>query len=304
MCGYLIQWIFLPSKISWVKLTKKGVLRHFRPMFILFLPSIAISLYKVMDKIMLGNMSNISEVAYYTNAEDVINIPISIIGAVGTVMLSRTSNLVAKGKIDKSKKYIQDSLGIVSWLSIALMFGISAISYNFTITFWGERFTSCTVLIIILVLTIPFITVANIVRTQYLIPHNKDFEYLFSIIAGAVINFCINIFLIPILASSGAAIGTVFAEAGVCIIQIMFVRKDLPILKYLLKNMIYIVFGAIMFCALKIIDFQIDNKTICLFIQIVIGALIYIILSLIYLRFLFLKGKFCFDLNTIIKKNK
>ena len=290
--GYILQWMFLPKSVIWIKPDIQGILRHIKPMFILFLPSIAVSLYKVMDKIMLGRISAITEVAFYTNAEDVINIPISIVGAFGTVMLSRTSNLIAKGEIDKSKSYIQDSLIVVSWLAMALMFGISAISYNFTIIFWGKEFVSCAPLISILVFTIPFITVANIVRTQYLIPNCRDLEYLFSIITGAVINFCLNFLLIPRLGAMGAAIGTLFAEAGVCIVQILFVYKEIPILKYLKCNLPYLVFGIVMYIFVNRVNSFIENKILCLFVQIIPGIVIYVIPSLIYWRYFLFKTKF------------
>ena len=64
---------------------------------ILFIPVLAYSIYKVMDKIMLGNMSSYDQVGFYNNAEKIINIPMGIITALGTVMLPRMSNIVANG---------------------------------------------------------------------------------------------------------------------------------------------------------------------------------------------------------------
>ena len=292
LCGYVFQWFFLSRNVIWIKPNIREIGQHIKPMFILFLPSIAVSLYKVMDKIMLGGMSDISEVAFYTNAEDVINIPISIVGAIGTVMLSRTSNLIARGEIDKSKNYIRISLMAVSWLSMALMFGISAISYNFTIVYWGNVFASCAPIIIILVITIPFITVANIIRTQYLMPNKRDLEFLSSIVSGAVINIGINFLLIPYLGARGAAIGTLFAEAAVCIIQIIVVCKELPILKYLCENGIYLIFGIVMYVGVRMLDNCIENKIICLLAQISIGVLIYGIPSLIYWSYFLFRDRF------------
>ena len=43
--------------------------KHIKGSLLLFIPVISYSIYKVMDKIMLGVMVNVSEVAYYENAE-------------------------------------------------------------------------------------------------------------------------------------------------------------------------------------------------------------------------------------------
>lgn len=68
---------------------------HIEPLLILFIPAIAVSLYKYMDKIMIGAMSNKTQLGFYENAEKVINIPLTIITSFGTVMLPKMSNLVA-----------------------------------------------------------------------------------------------------------------------------------------------------------------------------------------------------------------
>ena len=51
--------------------------RHIKEVIILFIPVVAYSIYKLMDKIMLGNMTTYMQVGYYENAGKIINIPIS-----------------------------------------------------------------------------------------------------------------------------------------------------------------------------------------------------------------------------------
>ena len=41
-------------------------------MLVFFIPSVAVSLYKVMDKIMLGAMTDTAQVGYYENSEKII----------------------------------------------------------------------------------------------------------------------------------------------------------------------------------------------------------------------------------------
>ena len=68
------------------------------------------------------------------------------------------------------------------------------------------------VLIMGLSITIPFMSFANIIRTQFLIPSEKDKEYLSSVIGGAVVNLIANTLLISKIGAIGATIGTILAE--------------------------------------------------------------------------------------------
>ena len=97
ICQLILPY-FLKKEISLVKITKEDIFKHIKPCLILFMPVIAVSLYKVMDKIMIEKLSNVIEVGYYEQAEKIINIPIGIITALGTVMLPKISNLVQKNE--------------------------------------------------------------------------------------------------------------------------------------------------------------------------------------------------------------
>ena len=80
----------------------KGMFKYVKGNCILFIPVLAVSLYNVMDKLMLGNMSTTTEVGFYSYAEKIVQIPIAIIAALGTVLMPRISNLVVAG--DNKKK--------------------------------------------------------------------------------------------------------------------------------------------------------------------------------------------------------
>ena len=76
---------------------------------------------------------------------------------------------------------------------------------------------------------------ANVIRPQILIPKKKDRVYIISTLLGAIVNVVINTLLITKWGAIGAAIGTIFAEATVCIYQTLMVRKELDIKNYLTR---------------------------------------------------------------------
>lgn len=279
----VILWYALKNKVGFVKIQKKDIIKHIKPNLILFIPVIAISLYKMLDKVMLGSMTNVIEVGYFENAEKIANIPMTIISALGTVMLPRMSNIIAKGEEDKVNNYITKSINFVMFLSMAMCFGLVAISSEFAPYYFGTEFKKTGILIALLSFTFPFLSFANVIRTQYLIPREKDRDYIISVSLGAIVNILLNIFLIPMYKSIGACIGTIAAEATVMIYQTISVRKELNVLQYVKKSFPFVVKSILMFIIIYPISLTDMNVISKLMIQVFMGCIIYGLLNLKYI---------------------
>ena len=102
------------------------------------------------------------------------------ISSLGTVMLPRISNIISDGKKEESIKYIQKSLILSVLLSTSIAFGLCAVSNEFVPIFYGSGFDKCKDVISILVLSSIYISWANVIRTQYLIPNKKEKIYIIS----------------------------------------------------------------------------------------------------------------------------
>ena len=264
-------------KVKFIKVTLNDIKQHIKPNLVLFIPVVAISLYKMMDKIMLGSLSNVIEVGYYENAEKIINIPMTLITALGTVMLPRISNIMAKGQNEKVGDYIYKSINFVMFMSLAMCFGLIAIGYNFAPIYFGDEFQKTGVLIMFLAVTLPVISFANVLRTQYLIPVEKDRIYIISVILGAIINLIMNFIFIPVLASIGACIGTIM------LYQSVSVRNELEINRYIKSSFPFLIKSIIMFTIVFPINFIEMNEIIRIMIQVIVGGIVYCILNLKYI---------------------
>ena len=139
--GYL--WLYVRKLVDWYRPKLCALKKHIIPELILFIPIIAVSLYTMMDKVMLGQMSTMSEVGYYEGASKILNIPTGVITALGTVMLPRMSNLAAKGKTRESGQYIRQSMIFAMFLAAGMMFGIAGIAEDFVPLFLGEEYEKC-----------------------------------------------------------------------------------------------------------------------------------------------------------------
>lgn len=283
LISQIVLWVYLKRYVKFVKVTKEEILTQIKPILILFIPVISISIYKIMDKIMLGSMSNMIEVGYFENSEKIMNIPLGFITALGTVMLPKMSNLYANGNESEGKKYIGLSLDFIMFISFGSMFGLIGVSPVLVPIFLGDKFINCINIVSMISVTIIFLAWANVIRTQFLIPRKKDKIYIVSTGIGAVVNLLINFLLIKKYGAIGATIGTIFAEATVCVYQSIMVRKELNIKVYIKRSTFYIIPGSIMFIVIRLLEKLLGQSIITGIIQIIVGGSLYIILCVIYM---------------------
>lgn len=287
-------WPYLKTRVKFYRPGLKDVLSHLVPNMVLFIPVIAVSLYKVMDKIMLGNMASYEEVGFYDYSERVIAIPICVVNALGTVMLPRMSNLVYKKEDMIEKDTIYKSLLLGVAMACAMSFGLMSIANIFVPFFYGSGYEKCITIFYILLPSCIFLAIANVIRTQYLIPHSMDKQYIISLLLGAVVNLCVNALLIPYMQSIGAAIGTLLAEGCVCAAQFICVKKYLPIKKYFI-DIFYLIFSAFIMFFIVLNIPVIGGVSVSLIIKIFIGMLVFGVLIML---------KYHAILHIDVKRNK
>ena len=278
LVSQLALWPYILKNINFYKPTVKEITVHIKPNLFLFLTVIAVSLFKIMDKVMLGIMTTTTEVGYYESAERIIAIPTALITSLGTVMLPRMTNMISNNN-SQDKKLIYWSMLFAMFISTSMCFGIMGVSKEFVPLFYGNGFEKCIDLFIILLPTCIFMAFANVIRTQYLLPHQMDKDYVISAFLGAGVNLTINWILIPFYGCIGAAIGTFFAEAIVCLYQAYAVRNYLPIRKYFHKSLYFIFAGLIMY----LIIFNINVGNLSIFINLLIKILVGIVLYFVVL---------------------
>lgn len=275
-------WFHLGKYVKFVKPDRDGILENIKPLIILFVPVIAVSLYKMMDKIMIGWV-NKTELGYYEYAEKIIAIPMSVIEAIGVVMLPRISKMLASGGKEASKHLIQTSMKLNMVLAIAMAFGVASISREFAPVFFGNEYTACSLLMIGLSVTIPFLSFANVLRKQFMVPMKMDREYTIAVFCGAVVNLICNFIFIPKLYARGAMIGTILAEIVVCVMHIYSCRKDLPVKTYITTLIPYLAAGFCMYQAVRFTAKIAGMSIVSLVLEVLVGGVVYLFLATVIL---------------------
>lgn len=168
------------------------------------------------------------------------------------------------------------------FIAFAISFGIYSIADVFIPFFYGDAFLPSVTITKLLAVSVPFISWANVVRMQYLIPNEKDKIYVSSIVIGAVSNVIINYLLIPRYRANGAAIGTLCAEAIVMLIQTIASSRQLEIKKFVSRSIPFLINGIFMLLIVRFVSSAMGNTIMAMLLEIAIGAFWYLSFSVIY----------------------
>lgn len=283
LVSQVLLWFFVPKFVTMQKIKFCMIKKHIQPNIKLFIPLLAMSVYHLMDKTMLGVLSNYTQCGYYYNADKVINIPIGLLTGVGTVMLPRMSLLAGENRKSELDSLFNTSIKTIGLVSSAMCCGIAAIANEFTPFFFGPGYEECILLIIFLAPVLFIKGFSLISRNLYLIPNKMENKLTASVIAGAVVNFCVNIILIPSKGALGAVIGTLVAEIVSCVWQYAAIARKVHCIKSVMIGQFYFFLGILMFVGVRFIANELQTSLIIkLAVEISLGAFFYMILCLIY----------------------
>ena len=283
--GYSSMWLSLKRIVKFRKIELSSILSHIKPNLKLVIPVFSISIYRQLDKIMLGSMSNLLETGYYENAEKVIYALCGFITAFGTIMMPRISNMISRGKERESSKYMVYSMQFMMSLMFAMSAGIMAVSNNLSVVLFGPEFFASGKLMAFLSITLPLIGWSNIIRSQYVIPKGEDNIYISTVVIGAIIDICVNLVFIPKYAAFGAVLGTIFAEGSIPITQWLLLRKRINYLNIFKKTIFAPIIGLFIYVSASLIGKSAVNFTKILFFQIIVGIMVYIFSTVMYFVF-------------------
>jgi O-antigen/teichoic acid export membrane protein len=135
------------------------------------------------------------------------------------------SNLIATEQHEEVEKYIRVIFEFLTYASILAMVLILVTMKDFVPLFFGSKFLKVKDLVAYITPIILFVSWSNLFGIQVMVPMKKEKYLTFSVIAGAIVNFFMNLILIPRYQSLGAVIGTVAAEFSVTLVQMILVRK-------------------------------------------------------------------------------
>lgn len=273
----LALWIYLPKYLCSVKGIKpfrdtKGILQ-------LFIPTIAVQVYTVLDKSMIGWFTDGKlENGYYEQAEKIVKTALTIVTSLGIVMIPRIAQKHSQGDDEAVKYYIYKSYRFIWLMGIPVMLGLIAISSVLVPIFFGDGYEKCMILIPIFSVLSLFIGFSNVTGIQFFVPTNRQNVLTLTVTIGAIVNLILNLILIPFFQSIGASISSIIAEFCVTATGFIYIKKKKlfelkPIFTCCWK---YVIAGTVMFAVLMLIKYFVFPVTVWSLISLIaIGIVIY-----------------------------
>lgn len=273
---YIRKYVIL-TEVGWRKIPY-----HLKESIVYFIPTIATSVYTILDKSMLGWIfKSAAENGYYEQAHKIEQMLVVIVTSLGVVTLPRMVYLHKNSENDEINRIMEKTLAFVLMISVPMCFGLIGISKTLIPIFLGAGYEPCIPLLRIFSLLLVLIGLDNTIGRQCLVAFGRQKEYNRGVICGAITNLSVNIILIPRLGAVGAAIATVSAEFVILSIFLFLSRGQLSIIKFLLSLFKYLLSGITMLVAVLYTASHVDSGVLGLIFQITVGILVYLICLLI-----------------------
>ena len=200
--------------------------QHFKPIGVFFAMSVATTIYTNLDTLMLGFMKGDAETGYYNAAVKVKTIVVSLVTSIGTVLLPRVSYYIEKKMEKEFKSVTAKAFNVVVLMALPLVIYFMFCAKE-TMKFLAPEYMNAVFPMQVIMPSVFLIGLTNVMGIQILVPQGRENMVLVSEIVGAIVNVILNALWIPMLGSTGAALGTLAAEFAVLVVQAIALKDFL-----------------------------------------------------------------------------
>lgn len=239
-----IIYIFKFLELKEIKLKTLKIKRHIKPVLTIFIATISVNIYLILDNILLGTMVGEESVGYYSVANKLIRFVITFITVLGAVMLPRLSYLVDSNRseyIRYAKKSFQYIIAIALPFSVIFFFSAEDI----VLIMAGDKFIPSILTMKILSPLTFIVGIAYFIGFLVLYPQGKEKKYTIAVSVSAILSVAINLFAIPKFKHDGAATVSVISEIIAILVMVLLSQKELKELKLINKNVRNYIIAAI-----------------------------------------------------------
>lgn len=309
----IFMWLNLRKYLTKVSFKQLKIKRHIKPVLLLFLPNVAITLYTVLDKTMINLLTQGTQDfkdynnGCYEQAYKINSIALVFVTVISPIYQSRNSNLLQNNDVEAFNRNINVAENYVWHISLPLVAGFIVLSSNLTSWFFGEGYDDVPILMIIMSFRFIFSGFYEIFGSQILLVKGMEKYISISTWIAAITNVILNCILIYFTGAIGAAIATAVCELANCLFVLYICcKRHFISLQMLFKKAIKpMIATLIMFGVIFAIQYFWDYSILSFIIITLTGVFVYGIILLI------LKDDFAFFalnkglgiLKKIFKKN-
>lgn len=282
--GNASLWFKMRRYLTRLSFDNLSIKAHICGSLSVFAAQISASIYSMLDKTMIGIITNSNlENGYYEQAQKIEKIALTFVTALGTVIMPRISKAHSGNNTASVENSIYISFNYMWLIALPMTFGLIATAPSFIPWFYGSGYEKSIIIIQILALLLVAIGINNILGVQYLMATKQEKILTITELVGAVVNVLLNLFLIQKIASVGAAIASVAAEGVIAAVQLFYVRKALDIKKLFSLSVKYLISSIVMLIMIEIFKLIRYSQTTIVdtMFLVIIGVITYFVMLVI-----------------------
>ncbi len=281
LLNQVVLWFFLINRIKLKKISIKKIFSHFFPALRFFISKIAMTIYLNLNKTILGYMTTMAIVGYYSNALTLVTLSGSLITSLNTVLIPTMSNTYINGDEQTLINRLEKSLHFQLFLTIPLSFGIILVNEKMIDWFFGPDFEFIVKIVPLLAPVVIVQSLQSGIAAQYLIPRNDMKSYNITVIIGALISVICNVIAIPIVGIYGAVLATLAGQTTLCVVRSYTLIKKTNFRYNIKLVLLYFLCGFLMFIVGSLITKNLTSSILTTFIQIIIGMGLYFLFTIV-----------------------
>jgi O-antigen/teichoic acid export membrane protein len=228
----IINSILLPKYIKFKGTGIAPLKPYIKPLLLLFVISLVLTLYNQSDTFLLGLMDQSKkEVGSYSVAMKGVEIIITIITSLGAVFMPRASDYFEKKETEKFSKLTKYSMNICFFIAIPAIATMATMSDAITGLISGSavgndanQYADAWIILSILVSMTLTYSIGDIIYQQILIPIKQEKIYLYTMLIGTVLDISLSILFGLVIFKDQPGIGVAIAT----------ISSDILIVAYLL----------------------------------------------------------------------
>ena len=214
----------LPVKIR-ISFRNLELRKHASGLTVLFLITLAISVYTLADVLILRIFTDNQSVGFYTAAIKINKILIPVVTTLGVVLMPQVTQCLAAGDRTTLRTLTDRSFSYICLLGIPISAGLLVFAPEIMILFSGAGFEGAIPAMQISAALAILIGLGHLFGLQVLVPGGYEKKYLLATLAGMVVSLTINLLLIPVWKEQGAALAMVISEVMVTGVSFWFVNR-------------------------------------------------------------------------------
>ena len=225
--SYVLNFICLRKFVTFQKTGTYQFKQHLKHIMVFFAMSAGASIYLNLDVVMLRFLQSNEAVGYYNAGIKVKTVLVTCVTSLGTVLLPRLSYYIETADKKAFQLMVGKAFRFVFVAASAVTVYFSIFARESILLLSGEAFLPAVGPMMILMPTVLLIGLSNVTGIQILTPNGREREVMYSIWGGAILDFVLNLIVIPKFSANGAALSTLLAEGMVLLLQCWFLRDVL-----------------------------------------------------------------------------